>query len=67
MHVPHPDGQGYDCYIGRLVAVDTATVKLYHITPDAEWEKELTEIPLTKISCVDFSGDNEEALFFAAR
>lgn len=67
VHVPHPDGQGYDCYIGRLVAVDAATVQLYHITPDAEWERELTEIPLTDINRVDFGGDYEEALFLAAR
>ena len=63
-----------EAYPGRWVLaeksnypVDAATVQLFHISPDAVWETELTEIPLTEINRVDFGGDYEEALFLAAR
>lgn len=65
VHVPDEE-QEYACYIGRIEAVDKASVDLRHITVDGEWEEILREIPFTEIIRVDFGGDYEEALFLAA-
>lgn len=65
LHVPSEENR-YDCYIGQVVAVNRASVDLRHITPDAEWEDGLREIPFSEIVRVDFGGDYEDALFLAA-
>lgn len=67
LHAPHEDGAGYDCFIGKVVALNKASVDLRHISPDAEWEEGLREVPFEAINRVDFGGDYEEALFLAAR
>lgn len=66
LHVPHDDGQGYACYIGKVIDVNEGAVEFRHITPGGEWEDGLLDIPLGQITCVDFGGDYEEALLLAA-
>lgn len=66
LHVPHSDGQGYDCFIGKVIGVNDDSVDFHHITPDGAWEDVLLEIPFDEITRVDFGGDYEEALLLAA-
>lgn len=66
LHVPDADTGGYACYIGRVVALNAASVDFHHITPDGGWEKSLAEIPFSEIVRVDFGGDYEDALFLVA-
>jgi hypothetical protein len=65
LHTPSEEMQ-YECYIGKVIAMNTETVDFCHITRDAEWEEFLREIPFSEIIRVDFGGDYEEALFLAA-
>lgn len=66
LHVPDEEMDGYACYIGRVVKLNAASVDFHHITPDGEWEKRLSEIPLDQIVRVDFGNDYEDALFLVA-
>lgn len=66
LHVPDDEMDGYACYIGRVVALNAASVDFHHITPDGEWEKRLSEIPFSEIVRVDVGGDYEDALFLVA-
>lgn len=65
LHVPAEENK-YDCFIGKVVAVNEDTVDFHHITPDGEWEDGLLEIPFLEVVRVDFGGDYEEALLLAA-
>lgn len=65
LHVPS-DEMRYECFIGKVIAMNADTVDFCHITRDAEWEEFLREIPFSEIIRVDFGGDYEEALFLAA-
>jgi hypothetical protein len=56
----------YECFIGKVIAMNPETVDFCHITRDGQWEEFLREIPFTEIMRVDFGGDYEEALFLAA-
>jgi len=50
------------CEIGRVVEITKSHVSLLEIGPDAIWEDESTEIPLRRITRVDFGGAYEDAL-----
>jgi hypothetical protein len=50
------------CKIGRVVGVSKSHVSLLEIGPDAVWEEKPTEIPLRRITRVDFGGGYEDAL-----
>ncbi len=65
LHVPS-DEIRYECFIGKVITLNVATVDFAHITRDGEWEEFLREIPYAEIVRVDFGGDYEEALFLAA-
>lgn len=65
LHVPSEEIR-YECFIGKVIALNPETVDFCHITRDGHWEDFLREIPLTEIMRVDFGGDYEEALFLAA-
>lgn len=65
LHVPS-DEIRYECFIGKMIAMNEETVDFCHITRDGQWEEFLREIPFTEIVRVDFGGDYEEALFLAA-
>lgn len=65
LHVPS-DEIRYECFIGKVIAMNPETVDFCHITRDGQWEEFLREIPFTEIMRVDFGGDYEEALFLAA-
>jgi hypothetical protein len=65
LHVPSEEIR-YECFIGKVIAINAETVDFCHITRDGQWEEFLREIPFTEIVRVDFGGDYEEALFLAA-
>jgi hypothetical protein len=65
LHVPS-DEIRYECFIGKVIAMNRETVDFCHITRDGQWENFLREIPFAEIMRVDFGGDYEEALFLAA-
>jgi hypothetical protein len=50
------------CSIGRVMGIDRGRVWLLEISPDATWEKRLSEYPLREITRVNFGGDYEDAL-----
>ena len=50
------------CKIGRVRSVDDGSVKLIALDPDADWDDEVTEVPLADVTRVDIGGAYEEAL-----
>lgn len=50
------------CYIGVPVGVNSKTLRLREITPDADWEDEPTSYPLKDVTRVDIGGRYERAL-----
>ena len=50
------------CYIGVPVDINSKTLRLRHITPDADWEKDPINYPLRDITRVEIGGHYERAL-----
>ncbi len=50
------------CQVGKVIRVNDDTVELLEIDPDADWDDEPTQYPLSEITRVDFGGGYEEAL-----
>jgi hypothetical protein len=51
------------CWIGRVLGVNRGRVSLLEINPDATWDDTPTEHRLSEITCVNFGGDYENALY----
>jgi hypothetical protein len=54
------------CWIGRVLEVTPATVRILEVCPDAAWETQPTEYHLREITHVNFAGDYEDALYLVA-
>ena len=50
------------CQIGSVRGVDGTNVRLIAIDPDADWEDEISTIPVEDVTRIDFGGAYEEAL-----
>ena len=50
------------CKIGRIRTVDDETVSMIALDPDAEWDEEVTTVPVADVTRVDVGGAYEEAL-----
>ena len=50
------------CKIGRIRAVDDTTVSLIALDPDADWDEEVTTVPVADVTRIDIGGAYEEAL-----
>jgi hypothetical protein len=54
------------CHIGRVISATARNVSSREITPDAEWDEELTSYPCSEITRVDLGGNYEKALLLVA-
>lgn len=50
------------CKIGRVRSVDDEAVKLIALDPDADWDDEVTSVPIVDVTRIDIGGAYEEAL-----
>ena len=51
------------CWIGRVHGVNRGRVSLLEIGPDAAWGDTPEEYRIREITCVNFGGDYENALY----
>jgi hypothetical protein len=50
------------CFIGWPMRVSDKSLRLQEVTPEAEWDGEVSKWPLSDITRVDFGGRYEDAL-----
>lgn len=50
------------CKIGRVRTVDEEEIGMIALDPDADWDDEITAIPLSDVTRIDVGGAYEEAL-----
>ncbi len=50
------------CKIGRVRSVDDESAKLIALDPDADWDDEVTAVPVADVTRIDIGGAYEEAL-----
>ncbi|BDZ40714.1 hypothetical protein GCM10025865_32820 [Paraoerskovia sediminicola] len=54
------------CYVGSLVFVDSAVLRLLEVDPQGQWRRKARSLDPDDVTRIDFGGDYEEALALVA-